>query len=231
MLLPLLLPGLRGFWFAGSDNVFQWFDMSMSGLYLGAHGTPTVGNATTWPGVLVPYVNFGGTNEYFDKLDTAALSPTGDLTICAWAYWDDFAVNMALVNKWETALGNNRSYTLWTDTSGYLKFAISSDGSVVNSVTATTASVLSPATWYYVQAKFIAGSHVTVRVDDEAWATTATALAAIHDSTRAFHIGEYNELSNSRLDGRIAQAYMCGFGVPEGVLDYIFSEQRSYLGK
>lgn len=229
-LLPLQLPGVRGFWWAGTFDSLTRIASIPNAEYLTAAGTPTLSIATAWPGELAPYVEFGGTNEYYSRIDDAILSVTGSACIGVWAYLDTIKL-CGLINKWYDVGSNARSYRLYVDASGYVVFSVSSDGSAAHSVTATTTTVLDAATWYFLQGRFTAGESAEVRIDNGAWVTTATGNTTIHDSTRAFYLGMDDENSARRLDGRMAQAWLCGYAVPDAVLDYIYTEQAPLFGK
>lgn len=231
--LPLCtLPGLVALWVPAYSDTTACYDVSQHGVTLTAAGSPTVSVATAAPGMLVPYWVFGGTNEYFTRNDEIALSLTGDITICGWVRWDDFDVEMGIVNKWETSGGNNRSYALYSDTSNQLNMAISEDGGAVNMATGTYGTALSAATWYFVQGRFSVSTDVRARVDDGSWGTTAClGISAVYDNARPFRIGEYNETASKRLDGRWAWLALCAHDAPTAVLDYIYTEQAPLFGK
>ena len=230
-LLPLIVPGIVGFWSSPSDNAKNWHDV-ISGKSLTDHGSPTVGIATSAPGLLVPYWTFDGSSDYFSRNDETALSIVGDITVAAWVRWDDFDVTEGIVNKWETSGGNNRSYALYSDASNQLNFAISEDGGVANMATATYGTALSAETWYFAQGRFDMNSLVGARVDNGTWGTTSAAgLTAIDDNGSDFRIAEYNETAGNRFDGRIAQVWLSCYYVPSEVLDYIYAEQAAFFGK
>ncbi len=221
MHLPLeIVPAIRGFWIASAlDNIQNWPDQSMQGLSLSVTGSVTVGVATAWPGMTVPYFDFDGTNDRYSRNDEAATSITGDMAIGAWVYFDDPTSQQGIVNKWEQTTGNNRSYCLDLTAAGLLRFRVSRDGGNTN-MSSATAEQPTAGEWHFCQARHDCGVITAVRLDDGAWATdTSSVPTSIYDSTRQFRIGEAQESSVLRLNGRIAQVWLAGYAVPTAVFD------------
>lgn len=231
MHLPLeIVPALRGFWIASAlDNIQTWPDQSMHGLSLTVSGAVTVGVASSWPAVTVPYFDFDGTNDYYRRNDEAALSITGDMAIGAWVWFDDPTSQQGIVNKWEQTSGNNRSYLLDLTSAGLLRFRVSQDGSNVN-MSSTTTDQPGSGAWHFCQARHICSTATGVRLDDNSWSNdTSSVPTSIYDSTRQFRIGEAQESSVLRLNGRIAQVWLAGYAVPTAVFDYLYAVQAPYF--
>lgn len=233
MHLPLeIVPAICGFWLASAlDNVLNWPDQSMHGLSLTAAGggTPAQSVATSWPGVTVPYLDFA--NIYYYRNDEAALSITGDMAIGAWVWFDDPTSQQGIVNKWEQTTGNNRSYCLDLTAAGLLRFRVSRDGGNTN-MSSATAEQPTAGEWHFCQARHDCGVITAVRLDDGAWATdTSSVPTSIYDSTRQFRIGEAQESSVLRLDGKLALVWLAGYAVPTAVFDYLYAVQGPYFGK
>lgn len=231
--LPLRLPGLLGCWApVDVDNLLRISGLLDVGGSLTRNGDPTIATTTTAPGVLVPYVDFDGAGDYYNRADEAELSPTGDITVVAWVYLDVNNALQGVINKWEDVIGNNRSYRLYVDATGKLTFEVSEDGGAVNMAQAVMATALSTATWYMAQGRFEAGVSTDVRVDDGSWVTdTSNVLTGCHDSGRDFEVGRDDENAARCLDGRMTQWSLYAYAEPTAVLDWAFREQAPLLGR
>tara|TARA_Y100000310_G_scaffold173972_1_gene174122 strand:+ start:1402 stop:3483 length:2082 start_codon:yes stop_codon:yes gene_type:complete len=140
-------------------------------------------------------------SEYFELADNVALSGSDrPVTISAKIYIDALAANTTVVSKWDTT-GDQREYLLDVDGSGNLVFSVSGDGTAGDVTTATWGSVLSTATWYYVEAYHDSTDNVIGITVDDGTPVTAAHTTGIHDGTAAFAVGR--ETGGNYFDGRI----------------------------
>ncbi len=207
-------PGLRALWAAIVQDS-AWTDQSgfSNDLSLVSLATSDVGIATEWPGVLLPYVSFDGVNDYAYIADNTALSVTGDLTLWALVYPEELGRDQGIVSKWLTT-GNLRSYALYLDSSDRFTLAISSNGTAQTTV--SSAAITKVNKWYLVIARYDAGASLSIMVNDAALVENTTSIpASIFDNARELQIGQYNEDSAARFNGRIAQVGLAAYHVPE----------------
>lgn len=226
-------PGLRGWW-ANSFRSTTWYDQSgfTNNLTLTGATTADVGMSTTWPGCLMPYITFDGTNDYASIADNDALSITGDMTV--WCiFWPDVlgpAADQGLACKWYNT-GNLRSYALWYDNNTTCVLRISQDGGTTNMKQAASAGLDAAQSWHFVCGRFQANVGISIKLDGNDWVyTTASPLSGIFDNARDFRIGEYNETAANRFAGRIAQVGICAYYVPDAMIEQWYSALKPDLG-
>lgn len=233
-LKPLTLPELRAYWANAFNKDADWHDrVGNNDLTATGVTVADIGCSTAWPAALVPYIELDGTNDHFAVADNAALSITGDLSILGWVYPDTIgnANNKGVVNKYLTT-DDKRSYSLYLDTSDQFTLAVSSDGTAGNEQTVSSAAVTAAAVWYFVCARFDAGTSMSVRVNDGAWVTeTSSVPASIHDSARNLYVGLYNETASGRWDGRYSWLVLEAYHVTDEMIDALYKAQAPLFGR
>jgi len=229
-ILPLQLPGLRLFTLASSyDEAYGLTDWS--GVRFAATNVPVAGMATTWPGVLVPYVEFDSGAAYYTSRDTATLSPTGDVTVGGWFYMDALGVQGAMINKWYTT-GNERSYNLHVAAGGALTFEASSDGSATaGKLLSVAGGIVTAGQWWFGVGRLSCSATQGVCLDGT-WTTVSTAIpTATYDCARSLYLGRYNESATTWFNGRIAQFWICAYAVPDAWIAWLWENQAPYFGR
>ncbi len=123
--------------------------------------------------------------------DNAALS-TGDIdfTVAGWVYLSSKTTSQGLIGKWDS--GTTREYLIYYNTSGdSFNFGVSSNGS--NLTTITASSFGSPAlnTWYYVVGWHDSVNN-TLNIQVNNGTTNSVSYSSgVIDSTSSFYIGQY----------------------------------------
>ena len=230
LMLPMRLPGLRLFALASlydeASGLNCWGEPRFA-----PHGTPTSSIATTWPGVLVPYVEFGSEAAYYTLIDSAT-SPTGDVTVGGWFYSDTVTVQGGIINKWYTTTSNDRSYALSVAAGGALTFEVSSDGSALSGKLLTvTGPTVAMGQWYFGVGRIRCNSTQGACLDN-VWTTVSAAVpTAVYDNSRSLYLGRYNESATTWFDGRIAQLWLCGYAVPDAWIAWLWENQAPYFGR
>jgi hypothetical protein len=138
--------------------------------------------------------------------DTTSLDITGQLTLACWAKSSgSYANNRGLVSKYIQLL-NQRSYVLYITTSGFVGFALSTDGTfqAANIITGSTAIGTD---WAHIAAVVTPSSRQEIFVNAASGAVkTSSVLASIHSGTAPLQIGQQfsNTVDNS-FNGLIAE--------------------------
>jgi hypothetical protein len=150
--------------------------------------------------------------EALGHADNASLS-TGDIdfTISAWVYLDTIH-NGAILTKYQIS-GNQREYLLFYNNNDHapnnrFSFVVSSNGTAITTIDATTFGAASTATWYFVVAWHDAvNNQIGISVNDVA--NTAAYSSGVFDSTAPFRIGELLNGASQiyPFNGRIDEAW------------------------
>lgn len=164
----------------------------------------------------IPYAILDGATSYFFIDDDPLISITGlesifhadvqGLTVGGWLYLDDAtpASESTLIAKWLTA-GNQRSFRLYVDTDGLVKFGISVNGTAEVEIANETA--LEAGRWYFIGGSFVPGASMLLLVDTEEVEETDSVPASIFDSTADVTIGAIDG-GTLRLDGGVASCFL-----------------------
>ena len=97
-----------------------------------------------------------GSSQYASRADTVSLSITGNLTIECWIKPESTGTLHDLVAKWDTTLGNRRSYRLMYDSSNKLQFQVSADG--ISGPTASSTTQIPAGAWAHVAVTYNAAA-------------------------------------------------------------------------
>jgi hypothetical protein len=228
MLAPLMLPGLRAFWYCGSafNSNSQWIAHPLSER-MSMTGTISQGRSTTWP--LVEYVTIDGDGEYCTKADDAIISPTGDMTIGIWLTLSASGTKRGVLNKWfET--GNERSYVLYASAADAATFDVSSDGGAINLRTVAGPALVVDQ-WELVVGRIECDVSQDVYVSGT-WARNAVnPLSSVYDCSRELYLSRHNETSGNSWRGNVAQFWLCGYAVPDAWIDWLWLTQAPHFGR
>jgi hypothetical protein len=136
--------------------------------------------------------------ERLKVLDNTSLSVTGHMTISAWVKFGALADQVAVAKYFST--GNNRSYYLGIDVSGYPKLILSPDG--VNAFTETLTTPVVAGQWCHLIA-YYDGIVMGVKLDNAGETTAHT--TGIYNSTADFFLGSYRDGDGGgfNLDGQM----------------------------
>ena len=154
------------------------------------------------PGHLKNSADFeSSNNEYLSIADNADLS-TGDIDFSTslWVYLEDINTNGLITKGGES--GSLREWGLLTNSSGGLRFYISSDGTA-ESKSITWSKTMTAKTWYHITAWHDAsGDEIGLTVNNSTPETLATAGVAPSDRAGDFTIGWSNGLwySDAKID-------------------------------
>lgn len=123
--------------------------------------------------------------------DTAKLDITGALTFGVWAkHTGSFTANQGMVSKYigDSPL-NSRSYTLYTDSSGYVNFTLSADGTFAGAKVLTYSTAMDT-NWHYWVGVYVPSTSMTLYKDGVAVTNTTTGVpAAIYSGASDLTIG------------------------------------------
>jgi len=159
----MALPGLRGFWPTSSFNeTGNAYDLSGQGRTLTYNGNPMY----NYDG-LVPYIDLDGTGDYLSRADEAGLDILGTetyvaaaargLTTGGWFYFNNaLGATEGMIAKWNSSLGNHRSYMLRRQAAdGTIIFRVSDNG--VGSRAAQSTASPTATQWFFVVGRFDPG--------------------------------------------------------------------------
>jgi hypothetical protein len=138
--------------------------------------------------------------------DTTSLDITGQLTLACWAKSSgSYANNRGLVSKYIQLL-NQRSYVLYITASGFVGFALSTDGTFQAANTITGSSAIGT-DWAHVAAVVTPSSRQEIFVNGASGAVkTSSVLASIHSGTAPLQIGQqFSNTVDFSFDGLIAE--------------------------
>ena len=138
--------------------------------------------------------------------DTTSLDITGQLTLACWAKSSgSYANNRGLVSKYIGST-TQRSYVLYITASGFVGFALSTNGTFQAANVITGSSAIGT-DWAHVAAVVTPSSRQEIFVNAASGAVkTSSVLASIHSGTAPLQIGQQfsSDVDNS-FDGLIAE--------------------------
>jgi hypothetical protein len=138
--------------------------------------------------------------------DTTSLDITGQLSLACWAKSSgSYANNRGLVSKYIGST-TQRSYVLYITASGFVGFALSTNGTFQAANVITGSSAIGT-DWAHVAAVVTPSSRQEIFVNAASGAVkTSSVLASIHSGTAPLQIGQQfsNDVDNS-FDGLIAE--------------------------
>ena len=170
-----------------TDLVSWWSLDETSGTRVDSHGTNGLTDVNTTgydTGVLARaarYVN--ASSEYLShgRYINSLSHGDKDFSYFTWIYLDNLSSSQLFLNKW--ASSNNEIQAL-VDTSGYVQWYVSSDGTASSSVSSSTFGALSTGTWYMVMVNHDADDD-TIGVSINAGTIDTTAYSSgVYDGTR-----------------------------------------------
>jgi len=234
----LALPALRGFWPTSAHHVTTqaWYvDDIACGYDMNAYGSPHLGFSN-----LYPWAYLDG-NENFYYLDNAQFDIRGidpptavanqGLTLGMWIRFDalNTGTDQYFFCKWLTTT-TDRSYALYENGAGALKFKISSDGTGVAGSVDVITSAATPVidTWY-----FVVGRWDTINTDifvDGVKTHSVSSEASIFNSTANLLIGR-DDAGTDWFTGYFSMAFICAASVSDSILKNIWHQTRYLFNK
>ncbi len=228
MLLPLVLPGLRAFWHVSAFNSQSRFISVPFSEQMTMAGTLTVTADAAWP--LVEYVTFSADSQYYSKLDDSVISPTGDLTVGAWAMLTTSGTKRGLLNKWEATVANARSYTLYADVTDAATFDVAAAPGGAAQTKSVAGGVLEQDTWAFIVGRITCGVSQDVYVSGTWTKDTSSVPADVSDESTALYLGRWNEASSNTWHGKVSQFWLCGYAVPDAWIEWLWQSQGPHFG-
>ncbi len=153
---------------------------------IAASGGPTYTVDTTDLKGLNTAITFDGTNDRFSVgADTAALNPgTNPMVIDLFVKSDGTNANGEAIITKRGAVGT----PTWrlTDNNGPPRFAI---GDASTTCTVTASQSMAAAGWHYVRATWNGSNVCTVKIDDNATASTTQAVGSVSSANTTFRVG------------------------------------------
>lgn len=196
---PTLTPGL--------NPIIQ------NGLVINVNGGPNsyVGTGTTWTSIATGttyngdlingpiwnsgtggYFSFDGVNDYCYFGDSSKGLDTGSRTFGGWVKTTTSSSDKIFYFRGEDGYGSGWSLSLYK-AAGSNKFAVSGvwiNGSGTGTATSTTTLVNN--TWYYVIARWTAGSGLSIYVNGTKESTVGNSGSILRSSSRGWEIARYN---------------------------------------
>ena len=155
---------------------------------------------------IVIFADLDGNSQYFYRNDTdfpeSGITGANDLTIQAWIKPDDPTV-VDIASKY-LAAGSKRMYAFTLDSSGYLSFRVSSDGTLGNLavVTSAVAQIVNDNKWHHVAVVYDASAGTADFYRDGVFADQQSGLkTSIADKDPDFTIGKVS--AQNYFDGGI----------------------------
>ena len=184
---------LAGYWKMDDDaNNMTVLDSSENG----NHGTAQQNTEDlSVTGIINGTLSFNGIDDYIQVADSEPLSPTQEVTVCGWFWFNDASENVGLIWK------HNYNYALWT-TSDTVRFAIwnsSSEGS-----TATFSTSLLESGWNFIAGVFDGTNSALYLNGAEAGNPGASITGPIRDRAGDLYIGQRSDgIGAQYFDGKI----------------------------
>ena len=165
--------------------------------------------------------NYVRANSETHSSAAAVFDLTGTFTIVAWIRLTTKTNFMNILSKWLNA-GNQRSFLFTYDpTPDRFIWNVSNDGTAVVNVTATSFGSPSTATFYFVVLKHVAGSVISIQVNNGTVNTTAH-TTGVFDSTANFRLGGNDNLLNF-FDGDIDEVGVWTRSLSADELTYLYN--------
>jgi hypothetical protein len=229
----LALPGLRGFWPMSSvDGSGNLRDLSEQDRTLTNTNTAQYNYSN-----LIPYAQFtAASSQYFTRADEAGLDILGTesyiasaargLTMGCWCWFDNAATALEfLLSKWG-AVGQ-RSYLLRRSATGFGQFVITNDGSIQETVPAST--TIDVATWVFMAGRFTPSAELKIWVNNNSWTNTSGISASIFNSNAAFTLGA-SSVPDSYLGGRLSMCFLCATALSDAIIGQLYEQSRVAYG-
>lgn len=185
----------------------------------GATATDSIGNVWTLNGVgtkvhkgKVAWIP-GTLGNHISTPDVTDVRITGDIDIRAKVSMEDWTPtsSQTIVSKYD-GTGNNKSYLLWVDTTGGLRFYWTTDGSTAQTFLSSPLSVTNgSALWVRVTFDVNPGTLKFYQSNDGVtWTQVgndiATGVTSIYPGTAPVSIGAYNNGSGNMTKGKVLSA-------------------------
>ncbi len=179
-----------------SNQVYT--DGSGNGYTLTFAGTPAA--ATGHAGDANGAANLNGSSKYLYIADASAanLDITGNLSISAWIYLNAVGGGLYHMIAAKLSTSGNYSYDFHVDPNGNLKARLSSNGTALTSVIATT--VLTTGTWYHVAVVYD-GTDIRLYLNGSLDCTPVSYSSGIYNSTADFCIGIASDKTSHTING------------------------------
>lgn len=219
----LALPALRCFWpFTSVTESGSVIDMSGQGRTLtgaGALAFAVMGNGGA-------YAAFNGSTTYFYRADEAGLDITGQLTLLGWVY-AAASKSQILAGKVNTG---QTSYQVGTTSGNRFQMIVSSNGTALTSVTATTN--YTPNTWYFLAGRYTPSTELALHwyaanssSDGEKAINTTSIPASLHNGTAEFRIGA--NMTGSYLNGRASLVALLSYPLSDAHILELYEGTRA----
>jgi hypothetical protein len=173
-----VIPEPAGYWKMDDDaNNITVLDTSSNANHGMAQQNTSVINTS---GIIDGALSFNGIGDYIQIADSEPLSPTQEITVCGWFYFNDTTSNTGLIWK------HSYNYALWT-VSNTVRFAVwnaSSEGS-----TAIFSTSVLGAGWNFIAGVFDGTSSALYLNGTEEGSVGASITGPIRDNTGDLYIG------------------------------------------
>lgn len=164
------------------------------------------------------------TSNYLSRASEDAIAIHNGLTFGCWVYFDAESTNVetGIISKWNTP--GDASYLLYKSASNKITFSVSVDGTSVVSIDDLGANYV-VGQWFYVVARFTPSVEIALFVNGMWYKSKSGIPATIYHSSEAFEIGRYAR--DNYLDGRITQAFICAYSVPDRFICAMYSHAKA----
>lgn len=172
------------------------------------------------------YVDFvRASSNYLGRADETALSIHYDLTVGCWVYFDVESTDVAtgIISKWYD-IGIQKSYVIYKNAANEIVFSVSEDGTNEVSID-DGGDNYAESRWMYIVGRFTPSEQMALFVNGVWYVKTIGVPATIFNSSEAFEIGRYNR--DNYLDGRVSQAFLCAYSVPDRFICAMFAHARA----
>jgi hypothetical protein len=158
----------------------------------------------------------------------ASFDITKELTIGGWVYFSpgSSGIDMGIISKWDTSLGNSRAYLLNKDANNKFKFSICSDGTAGRVISVDDNSVnFAEETWFFVVGRYTPSKEIALFVNGSWYRNTTAIHAALFDTPENLEIGRYSRANY--LNGRASHAFICAYSVPDRFIEAMYAHARA----
>lgn len=241
MSMCAMIPGLKGMW-TGAINITPTLGLSdMSGdgqLSLGAVNSAEVGFDPVHP--LTPYLSLPNGNHCFSRggsldtrlsgTETVMMAAYRGVTMAAWVRFDEAAGTVnPYISHWKEST-NDRGYVIRRNASGYIEFAISSDGTNagVFSVAGTTAPAVD--TWTFTAGRFTPSTELAVWTNGAKAVNTTSIPAAIYQAVCDFRLGVQADPAIGLVGRMGTPVWLAAAAVPDIVIETFYQMSAPLYG-
>ncbi|HIJ71529.1 MAG TPA: hypothetical protein HPP87_09230 [Planctomycetes bacterium] len=172
-------------------------------------------------GIINGALTFNGIDDYIQIADSESLSPTQEVTVCGWFWFNDASENVGLIWK------HNYNFALWT-VSDTVRFAVWN--SLSEGSTATFSTSLLETGWNFIAGVFDGTNSALYLNGAEAGTLGASITGPIRDRAGDLYIGQRSDgVGNEYFAGLIDEAKIYNRALPATEIAQLYNSAISQI--